>query len=546
MKRTRCLSAAPVVINGRQWFTAIVLLLLGITSEGSAQQAAVNLRQNITVGTSEIRLDVLLQLVTKQTGARFSLNTRKFSPSMLIHVQKKVQPLSVLLEDIRQHTGISYRLLGGHIIFVDAPPVKEPSPPKKKEVTTKIPASSPAIKAIPSLKSLSAPSIALTPLTYNIGPASGIDSVFVARDTIKPPKDTGLLNLSLKKHIADSVKHRKDTGLLNLSLKRPTTDGQGWGLGLGWGLGTIEWPGFRRDTSLRYRSSWKPVTDKKEWSLGIIRLPGLHRELDSLQQQQQLQLQQQQQLQQLQNQQQLSAQQLQQEQQKQQSSTKNNHTTSTATRNKQTTKSGKSRDSFLSNLFRGNTRSFSHTTDGEPVREGMIPFINAGFTVDEAFYANPGLQAGMPFLYVTASWSSNFTNSGFRYGLGTSIRLAEDWRLHLQGTAMSKMTFPYDSSGWPRSIQMQLLKLSLNVERRLGDHFRLQAGVSFNRLQTEYFSQNRALPLNNKEEIALRNVKYFKPPYTISNSYSEGESKNNRAWIGFQIGLYYHLGLRRN
>ncbi|WP_212005417.1 hypothetical protein [Chitinophaga sp. HK235] len=532
---------------------------MGIISEGSAQQAAVNIRQNITVGTSEIRLDALLQLVSKQTGARFSLNTRKFSPSMLIHVQKKVQPLSILLEDIRQHTGISYRLLGGHIIFVDASPVKESSPPKK-EVITKTPASVPAVKAIPALKPLSPPSVASPSLIYNIAPARGIDSVFVVRDTVKPPKDTGLLNLSLERHTADTVKYRKDTGLLNLSLERHTADTVKYrkdtGLlnlslkthtadngGWGWGLGTIEWPRFRRDTSLRYRASWMTAADKKEWSLGAIRLPGLYKELDSLQQQQQLQLQHQQQLQQLQQQHQ---QELQQQQQKQQTSTKNNHPTSTVTRNKQTTKAGKSHDSFLSNLFKRNTRSFPRTTDGEAVKEGLIPFINVGFTVDESFYANPGLQAGMPFLYVTASWSSNFTTSGFRYGLGTSVRLAEDWRLHLQGTTMNGMVFPYDSLGWPKSIKMQLLKLSLNAERRLGDHFRLQAGISLNSLQTEYFNRDMPMPLNKAEDVALKGVKYFKPLYTISNSYSPDESRNNRLWIGFQIGLYYHIGLRRN
>ncbi|HEY0609542.1 MAG TPA: hypothetical protein VGD35_07800 [Chitinophaga sp.] len=103
----------------------IGLLLLAIAVHA---QSGVNLRRPLQIPAEHMRLDSLLNLVTRQTGARFSLNTRKIQPGKDIQLKKGSTTIGALLSHMQQSTGVHYILRGSHVIFLDNPP----KPPSKK------------------------------------------------------------------------------------------------------------------------------------------------------------------------------------------------------------------------------------------------------------------------------------------------------------------------------------------------------------------------------------------------------------------------------
>ncbi|RAK30757.1 UNVERIFIED_ORG: hypothetical protein DFS12_109152 [Chitinophaga ginsengisegetis] len=360
-----------------KFFIAVGLTFL--TATVFAQEATVNLQKEVTVPVADMRLDALLTLVSKQAGIRFSVNTRKFPTSRTVHVKKGPQSLLRLLTDLREHTGIDYRVLGGHIIFVDALALiltkKNPAVVKQERVTP------PARFVI----------IPVSPVT-----TKQTDAIFPALDTVKT-----------------------DTGYI-----RPKA---------------IAFP---------------PVPQR-----------------------------------------------------------------------------------YAEN---GNTPIAGGVKRNGPVFS-LKPYAAAGMVADESFYVNPTIQAGLPFLYALGSWSTNFSFSMLRYGAGTSIRLSDSWRLHLQGTT-GNMEAGYDSLGYiQKTVKVQLHKLALVGEKQIGNHWRLQLGAVLNSLQTAYYTDGKPAALKMEESEALAHVKYFKPPYTISNNFSPDATRSNKLWIGFQIGIFYRL-----
>lgn len=114
------------------------LMIITTAATSNAQGNKLNLQKKIVLPVAAMRLDSLMSTVSRQSGARFSLNTRKFPPSRLIRLTKGTQPLGQLLAEIRNNTGIYYTILGEHIIFIDNPPAvktarikKMPAPPVK-------------------------------------------------------------------------------------------------------------------------------------------------------------------------------------------------------------------------------------------------------------------------------------------------------------------------------------------------------------------------------------------------------------------------------
>ncbi|MBC9908859.1 hypothetical protein [Chitinophaga varians] len=510
LKKTRFISAVPAAVG--KWL--LVIFLFTGTIQGYCQSSAVNLRKNITISATEMPLDKLLKTVGQQTGARFSLNTRKFPPSRLIHLHKKTQPLGELLEDIRKETGINYRLLGGHIIFIDAPPVKQTAPAHAAPTVKR--------KAIPgktiTTKGKNAPVAGRTTHTvYNAptaGPSHGvvvmtIDSV----DLYHQPSPDSVVNKpdSLKTAIAakkkDSLPQRQDSGLLHLSLKKSP---EGQKEKNGWGIGNIGSFGRDGEGYTGIRSS--PDTSVKKEAAPPLTAEAIR---------------------------------------KQPAATNPQQKTTASAEPVATGKNIRSRDQrdhsfFLSNWFHRTSRSFTgipSSSDGP--RPGLVPFVGAGVTLEESFMVNGHLQAGMPFLYGIASWGAGRSASGLRYGAGTSVWLSENWRLHLQATT-GKMQFDYDSSGFlQKQIRMQWHKLALIGERRLNDHFGVQAGISLNILNSEYYTFKDPTPLGRPEEEALKDVRYFKPLYTISDNFNANEPQSRKMWIGIQLGVFYRLDFRR-
>lgn len=90
-------------------------------------QSAINLQKKISIPANAIQLDSLLRVITRQSGAKFSINTRKFPASKSIAIKDHAPTIAKLLQVINQTTGAYYATLGDHIILLDNPP-----PAKKK------------------------------------------------------------------------------------------------------------------------------------------------------------------------------------------------------------------------------------------------------------------------------------------------------------------------------------------------------------------------------------------------------------------------------
>lgn len=506
LKKTRFISAAPAAVG--KWLL-IIFLFTGVV-QGYCQSSAVNLRKNITISTAEMPLDKLLKAVGQQTGARFSLNTRKFPPSRLIHIHKKTQPLSELLEDIREQTGISYRLLGGHVIFVDAPPVKQTMPITTPTLVKRHTVSG---KTITTTRK-NAPVANLTKHTVKsastAGPSHGvvvftIDSVDLyhqpSPDSVVVQSDSLKAATTAKKK--DSLPQRQDSGFLHLSLKKSP---EGQKEKNGWGMGNIGLSGGGGKGYTGIRLS--PDTSTKKEAAPPLTAAAIRKQPAATNPQQK--------------------------------------TTASTTEKSIPSKDKREHSFFLSNWFHRTGRSFTgiHSSNDGP-RPGLIPFVSAGMTLEESFMVNGHLQAGMPFLYGMASWGTGRGASGLRYGAGTSVWLSEDWRMHFQATT-GKMLFDYDSSSFvQKQIRMQWHKLALIGERRLNDHFGVQAGISLNILNSEYYTFKDPSPLGRPEEQALKDVRYFKPLYTISDNFNTNEPRSRKMWIGLQLGVFYRLDFRR-
>ncbi|SJZ80419.1 hypothetical protein SAMN04488128_1011660 [Chitinophaga eiseniae] len=469
-------------------------------------------------------LDKLLKVVGQQTGTRFSLNTRKFSPSRLIHIHQKTQPLGALLENIRKQTGISYKLLGGHVIFVDAPPIKPvvtaTSPGARVKTPVRKPAAakktvanaSPAATRMSTATKPTADTVVSLhrPVTDTPVIRDSADTAVagIKRDTLLYRQDSLRAAVGLKN---DTLPYRRDTGRLNLSLRKSSPEGQKENKG--WGIGNIEFPGIGTntppDTTVKKEEPAPPLTAE-----AIRNQPAANNP--------------------------------------QQKTT--NFPETAATRQAGGTdkpvrqlKGGGSageRSFFLSNWFRRSSGGgIRNSSDG--LRPGLTPFVGAGVSLEESFIVNGQLQAGMPFLYALASWGTGRGASGLRYGVGVSAPLGEDWRLHLQATT-GKMQFDYDSATFlKKEVRIRWQKLALMGERRLNDHLGVQAGISLNILRSAYYMMGSPTPLGSAEETALKDVRYFKPLYTISDTFSPDAADSRKMWLGVQVSVIYRLHFRK-
>jgi len=100
---------------------SLIIFLMAVDIKGSAQ-TAVNLHKTILVQANAIQLDSLLNLIKKQAGVKFSINTRKFPAGKYIRIKAHKQTIGGLLQEIKASTGVYYAILGDHVILLDNPP----------------------------------------------------------------------------------------------------------------------------------------------------------------------------------------------------------------------------------------------------------------------------------------------------------------------------------------------------------------------------------------------------------------------------------------
>jgi hypothetical protein len=151
---------------------------MSIAISVSGQPALPTLHKNVDLPAEDLRFDMLLHLITEQTGIKFSLNTQKFRPSRMMHVRKGRQSVDELLLTIRKSTGIAYTFVGDHIIFIDKPSVAT--------IVKKRSAPAPAPDPVSAPAPASTVVLVFTPLS-RAGIDNGYPSIVVRVDSLKTP-----------------------------------------------------------------------------------------------------------------------------------------------------------------------------------------------------------------------------------------------------------------------------------------------------------------------------------------------------------------------
>ena len=175
-------------------------------------------------------------------------------------------------------------------------------------------------------------------------------------------------------------------------------------------------------------------------------------------------------------------------------------------------------------------------------------FARAGLAANEAIYMNAVVQAGLPVIYGIASWGTNFTTSGFRYGLGSSISLSQHASLHASfttGLYQRSSTYTLDTltTHYDLNQRERLNEYGLAWEKTTGNwHFQVQLHYSTLTDTTRYGGPRPPDPGTSLGTPAS-GTWLIKPPYNF------GTTKNNaytqRAWIGIQLSLFYTLSFRQ-
>lgn len=191
--------------------------------------------------------------------------------------------------------------------------------------------------------------------------------------------------------------------------------------------------------------------------------------------------------------------------------------------------------------------------------------IAAGVSADELYYINPTFRAGFDFLYGTVSYNVG-TYAHWRYGVGTSARLNDHWRLHFNFNTGQNISERYNIQSFdtifpppqpdtledpiiietntPLLVRSKLTRFTLSAEWDMGKGFTLGAGLTLNYLKTNYSSNGNAVTLSNLLPIgydADQKYQTIDPPYLLGNTYSGNKSSNVKTWLGLQLTLIYRL-----
>lgn len=175
-------------------------------------------------------------------------------------------------------------------------------------------------------------------------------------------------------------------------------------------------------------------------------------------------------------------------------------------------------------------------------------YTAAGLATDEIWRIGPVVQAGLPWLYAVGAWGTNFKQHAWSYGLGTSLTLSDQWKLHLMvTTGPLEKIYPYitDTINYDITVKGHLHRGMITFEKRLNAKYSIRLGPVMNILKTSYSRDGMPIvpgggvdTLGNTELYPLLTV-----PYTISNTYRSSAFSNTKTWIGLQVSIFYRLQL---
>lgn len=179
------------------------------------------------------------------------------------------------------------------------------------------------------------------------------------------------------------------------------------------------------------------------------------------------------------------------------------------------------------------------------VKKSPPPFqLKAGLSADETLYLGPAMQLGVPWLYGTVAYKTDFTIGVLTYGAGTSVKLNDQWRLNLfclWGDASKSSTFSFrselDSSKTVDTVyrvKSKLTRLGLALEKKIKGNFSIQFGLQYNVLTSAYTIND--IPAENVTHLSdVKNLQAFPPPYSFSSGL------NTRDWVGIHLSVFYTL-----
>ncbi|GHM99465.1 hypothetical protein WSM22_09550 [Cytophagales bacterium WSM2-2] len=180
--------------------------------------------------------------------------------------------------------------------------------------------------------------------------------------------------------------------------------------------------------------------------------------------------------------------------------------------------------------------NFRRTLAGKRLSYGRGFFANIGYSFDEIFPTGIVSHVGFSPLYATISFNTNFEISQVRLGFGSSIRMSEKIRLHLNasfGTLAKTLTVADTLGSHLVTLKSNLARVGLASEFLLTGRTRLQLGLQLNYLNTDYNSHSALIvgDVSRYQTISL--------PYTISNTFTY------KTWIGCQVSVT-HVITRQN
>lgn len=174
--------------------------------------------------------------------------------------------------------------------------------------------------------------------------------------------------------------------------------------------------------------------------------------------------------------------------------------------------------------------------------------LSAGLSGDELMYLRPGVRAGVPWLFGILSWQTNWRVSGLSYGIGSSLRLGEQWRAQVTATTGQLSRHfqwkPTDSTEGSFRIKGRLTRISVLAERTIGTHVTVTFGPTINFLKSVYRpdidanGDTSALPARPQMQSTYH---LLKPLYTLSDQYGPDNTVNKKRWIGLELGVYYRF-----
>lgn len=177
-------------------------------------------------------------------------------------------------------------------------------------------------------------------------------------------------------------------------------------------------------------------------------------------------------------------------------------------------------------------------------KNGTVFYVAAGIATDEIWRVSPVIEIGVPWLFAVGAWNTNFTQHSWSYGLGTSLRLSDQWKLGLTLTT-GTMEKKYLDTLFIRSdfvVKGRLTRGGITLEKQLSEQCSIRFGPVMNILKTTYYLKGVAIPPPRTVAANSSPDKLYVPlkvPYTLSNTYSPSAVSNTKTWIGVQVSIFY-------